>query len=227
MKKLLTLAMLLLTMSTTAFAANNDKDTLVVMRTNQGTGSFDIKYVPASGETRSVKFTVLDAYTRQPLQEKMENLDESDLQMQPNGRGLVRLLRNPGRVNLGAHEINEDGTFVIDGLPTTYIDEQTQQVKNYTYCLNAASSTYGYIAVPFYSSLENGNIECEVLFKSSWDNYDVNCDHRVNVSDVSELVNMILGITPTALVLGDVDKSMRINVSDISSLINHILGNEQ
>lgn len=226
MKKLLTLAMLLLTMSATAFAENNDKDTLVVMRTNQGTGSFDIKYVPATGETRSVKFTVLDAYTRQPLQEKMENLDESDLQMQPNGRGLVRLLRNPGRVNLGAHEINEDGTFVIDGLPTTYIDEQTQQVKNYTYCLNAASSTYGYIAVPFYSSLENGNIECEVLFKSSWYHYDVNCDRKVNVSDVAELVNMILGFVPKSLVLADVDKSGRINVSDVATLINHILGYE-
>ena len=156
----------------------------------------------------------------------MENLDESDLQMQPNGRGLVRLLRNPGRVNLGAHEINEDGTFEITDLATTYFDEQSQELKNYTYCLTAASSTYGYIAVPFYSSLENGNIECEILFKSSHNNYDVNCDKKVNVSDVAELVNMILGFTPKALVLADVDKSGRINVSDIATLINHILGYE-
>ena len=215
MKKLLVVALALM-LGAAGYAANYENDTLVVLRTSQGVGSFDIKHIPASGETRSIKFTLLDAYTRQPLQEKVENLDESDLEMQPNGRGLVRLLRNPGRVNMGAHEINEDGTFEIGDLDHTY-----------TYCLTVASSHYGYIAVPFYSSVENSNIECEVLFKSSWDNYDVNCDHRVNVSDVSELVNMILGITPTALVLGDVDKSMRINVSDISSLINHILGNEQ
>ena len=217
MKKLLVVALALM-LGAAGYAANYENDTLVVVRTSQGIGSFDIKHIPASGETRSIKFTLLDAYTRKPLQEKVEDLDESDLEMQPNGRGLVRLLRNPGRVNMGVHEIDEDGTFTVTDL---------EPGKGYTFCLTVASSHYGYIAVPFYSSVENSNIECEVLFKSSWDNYDVNCDHRVNVSDVSTLVNMILGVTPTALVLGDVDKSMRINVSDISSLINHILGNEQ
>ena len=210
-------------MGVTAFAADNDKDTLVVFRSNQGVGSFDIKYVPATGETRSIKLTLLDARTRQPIQEDVENLDESDLQAQPHGRGLVRLLRNPGRVNMGIHEINEDGTFVIDNLAPTYFDEETQQLKN-TYCITAASSTYGYIAVPFYSNVENGNIECEILFKSTWDIFDVNCDKHVNVSDVTTLVNMILGTIPKALVLGDVDKNNRINVSDVTALINHILG---
>lgn len=210
-------------MGVAAFAADNDKDTLVVFRSNQGVGSFDIKYVPATGETRSIKLTLLDARTRQPIQEDVENLDESDLQAQPHGRGLVRLLRNPGRVNMGIHEINEDGTFVIDNLAPTYFDEETQQLKN-TYCITAASSTYGYIAVPFYSNVENGNIECEILFKSTWDIFDVNCDKHVNVSDVTTLVNMILDTIPKALVLGDVDKNNRINVSDVTALINHILG---
>ena len=212
-----------LLMGVAAFAADNDKDTLVVFRSGQGVGSFDIKYVPATGETRSIKLTLLDARTRQPLQEDMENLDESDLQTQPHGRGLVRLLRNPGRVNMGIHEINEDGTFVIDDLAPTYFDEATQQFKN-TYCITAASSNYGYIAAPFYSSVENGNIECEILFKSTKDTFDVNCDNRVNVSDVTALVNMILGTIPKAMVLGDVDKNSRINVSDVTALVNHILG---
>ena len=222
MKKVLMMAVVLL-MGVAAFAADNDKDTLVVFRSGQGVGSFDIKYVPATGETRSIKLTLLDARTRQPLQEDMENLDESDLQTQPHGRGLVRLLRNPGRVNMGIHEINEDGTFVIDDLAPTYFDEATQQFKN-TYCITAASSNYGYIAAPFYSSVENGNIECEILFKSTKDTFDVNCDNRVNVSDVTALVNMILGTIPKAMVLGDVDKNSRINVSDVTALVNHILG---
>lgn len=222
MKKVLMMAVVLL-MGVAAFAADNDKDTLVVFRSGQGVGSFDIKYVPATGETRSIKLTLLDARTRQPLQEDMENLDESDLQAQPHGRGLVRLLRNPGRVNMGVHEINEDGTFVIDDLAPTYFDEATQQFKN-TYCITAASSNYGYIAAPFYSNVENGNIECEILFKSTKDTFDVNCDNRVNVSDVTALVNMILGTIPKAMVLGDVDKNSRINVSDVTALVNHILG---
>ena len=222
MKKLFILAMMLM-MGAAGYAADNDKDTLVVYRAGQGVGSFDIKYVPATSETRSIKLTLLDAYTRQPLQENMEDLDESDLQAQPHGRGLVRLLRNPGRVNMGIHEINEDGTFVIDDLAPTYYDEETQQFKN-TYCITAASSTYGYIAVPFYSNVENGNIECEVLFKSTKDLHDVNCDRRVNVTDVTALVNMILGLTPKAVVLGDVDKNGRVNVSDVTALVNHILG---
>jgi hypothetical protein len=224
MKKLFILAMMLM-MGAAGYAADNDKDTLVMFRSGQGVGSFDIKYVPATGETRSIKMRLLDAYTLQPLQEKMEDLDESDLQAQPHGRGLVRLLRNPGRVNLGAHEINEDGTFEVDGLEPTYFDEATQQLKN-TYCITAASSNYGYIAVPFYSNVENGNIECEILFKRTTDIFDVNCDRQVNVTDVTTLVNMILEVVPKRVVLGDVDKNGRVNVSDITALINHILGNE-
>ena len=212
MKRLLTLAMLL--MCVTAFAANNDKDTLVVFRSGQGIGSFEIKYIPTTEETRSIKMRLLDAYTRLPLQENLDSLDESDLVTQPNGRGLVRLLRNPGRVSLGIHEIDENGEF-----------EVTDLSPEYTYCITAASSNYGYIAVPFYSSVEPGNIECEILFKKTPISSDVNCDNRVNVSDVTELVNMILGVGHRAeLVLGDVNRSGKIDVSDVTALVNNILG---
>ena len=52
---------------------------------------------------------------------------------------------------------------------------------------------------------------------------DVNGDGRVNVSDVSELVNMILGIVPVDRVRADIDGNGRVNVSDVSSLVNIIM----
>ena len=53
---------------------------------------------------------------------------------------------------------------------------------------------------------------------------DVNGDGRVNVSDVSTLINMILGITPTDKTRADVNGDGRVNVSDVTALINIILG---
>ena len=53
---------------------------------------------------------------------------------------------------------------------------------------------------------------------------DVNADGRVNVSDVSALINMILGITPMDEERADVNGDGRVNVSDVSALINIILG---
>ena len=53
---------------------------------------------------------------------------------------------------------------------------------------------------------------------------DVNGDGRVNVSDVSALINMILGITLMDQTTGDVNGDGKVNVSDVSALINIILG---
>ena len=53
---------------------------------------------------------------------------------------------------------------------------------------------------------------------------DVNGDGKVNVSDVSALINMILGITPMDQTTSDVNGDGRVNVSDVSALINIILG---
>ena len=54
---------------------------------------------------------------------------------------------------------------------------------------------------------------------------DVNLDNLVNVSDVTALINMILGIIPVDKDYGDVNKDGSVNVSDITRLINIILGN--
>ena len=53
---------------------------------------------------------------------------------------------------------------------------------------------------------------------------DVNRDGRVNVSDVSTLINMILGVTEMDEAAADVNGDGRVNVSDVTALINIILG---
>ena len=55
-------------------------------------------------------------------------------------------------------------------------------------------------------------------------NGDVNGDGRVNVSDVSALINMILGLESMNQDLADVNGDGRVNVSDVTALINIILG---
>ena len=53
---------------------------------------------------------------------------------------------------------------------------------------------------------------------------DVNNDDRVNVSDVTALVNMILGVVPKDEARADINGDGRVNVSDVTALINIILG---
>ena len=53
---------------------------------------------------------------------------------------------------------------------------------------------------------------------------DVNGDGKVNVSDVTALINMILGVIPKDTTCGDVNGDGSINVSDVTALVNIILG---
>lgn len=53
---------------------------------------------------------------------------------------------------------------------------------------------------------------------------DVNRDGNVNVSDVTALINMILGTLATDEEVADVNGDGNINVSDVTVLINIILG---
>ena len=55
-------------------------------------------------------------------------------------------------------------------------------------------------------------------------NGDVNGDGKVNVSDVTTLINMILGVTPMNQSVADVNGDGKVNVSDVTALINIILG---
>ena len=53
---------------------------------------------------------------------------------------------------------------------------------------------------------------------------DVNGDGKVNVSDVTALINMILGTRPIDYDAADIMKDGKVNVSDVTALINIILG---
>ena len=53
---------------------------------------------------------------------------------------------------------------------------------------------------------------------------DVNGDGKVNVSDVTKLVNVILGIESVDAMIADVNGDGRVNVSDLATIINIILG---
>ncbi len=53
---------------------------------------------------------------------------------------------------------------------------------------------------------------------------DVNGDGKVNVSDVTALVNMILGVVPKDDERADLNGDGKVNVTDITALINIILG---
>ena len=52
----------------------------------------------------------------------------------------------------------------------------------------------------------------------------MNRDGKVNVSDVTALVNMILGVITKDEETADVNKDGKINVSDVTALVNIILG---
>ncbi len=53
---------------------------------------------------------------------------------------------------------------------------------------------------------------------------DVNADDKVNVSDVTYLINMILGAVPQDMEVADLNHDTKVNVSDVTYLINLILG---
>ena len=52
---------------------------------------------------------------------------------------------------------------------------------------------------------------------------DVNGDGTVDVSDVTALINMILGTTPADLKVADINADGILDVTDVTALINEIL----
>ena len=95
----------------------------------------------------------------------------------------------------------EDGTTYYARAKLAYIDEQNVQ----------RSTDYGDIISFTYKA--------EHPAKG-----DVNGDGNINVSDVTALVNMILGTITTDKVAADVNGDGKVNVSDVTALINIILG---
>ena len=85
-----------------------------------------------------------------------------------------------------------------------------------------AGATYGYRSYvkaggqTYYGSEEQ--------FTTEKPTGDVNGDSAVNVSDVTTLVNMILGVIPKDNTRADIDGNGTVNVSDVTALVNLILG---
>ena len=81
---------------------------------------------------------------------------------------------------------------------------------------NGVVSNYGYITVD--GNEWQGHVEIK---RSSIG--DVNGDGKVNVTDVTTLVNMILSVIPKNEERADVDGNGTVNVSDVTALVNIIL----
>jgi hypothetical protein len=84
-----------------------------------------------------------------------------------------------------------------------------------------------YFAVFFYYSVNSQITSTKtVVYELLGDGLkgDVNGDGKVNVSDVTELINMILGVTTMNQSRADINGNGQVNVSDVTALINIILG---
>ena len=106
---------------------------------------------------------------------------------------------------------------VIEGITTTYSDVTALQ----------HGGTFNYKVKARYvngTESEWSNIEQVTLTESTWLVGDVDRDGKVNVSDVTALVNMILGVVPMDQEVADVDGNGKVNVSDVTALVNIILG---
>lgn len=81
--------------------------------------------------------------------------------------------------------------------------------------------------VKAFVSLYKGKLQLypvEVVDPNAHATGDVDGNGTVNVSDVTALVNMILGVIPMDIEAGDVDGNGAVNVSDVTALVNIILG---
>ena len=102
-------------------------------------------------------------------------------------------------------------------------NEQTHQFDydtgNEVSPFSTIEPSYGYLTIN--TPQNHVNID---LFDGGTIPGDVNGDGKVNVSDVTALINMILGITPIDQTRADVNGDTKVNVSDVTALINIILG---
>ena len=102
-------------------------------------------------------------------------------------------------------------------LTSEVLGETIELKEGYTTAFKAAAGTYHVVvdlnAMTVVFTQEN------VLMKG-----DVNRDGKVNVSDVTALVNMILGVISKDEESADVNHDGKINVSDVTALVNIILG---
>ena len=96
-----------------------------------------------------------------------------------------------------------------------FIVDETGQIKLYdkfNVGINTAENTY----VEGFLTVYKGELE---LYPIPYNPYDVNRDSEVNISDVSAVIDTILGNGT----IGDVNKDGEVNISDINAVIDYIL----
>ena len=123
----------------------------------------------------------------------------------------------------GQEVINKEGWC-----ETPYGSNFTNTHESYTIPASAFHRGKNVVAVYMQQNWGGAYFDCELVATGATAGDfipgDVNGDGRVNVSDVSALINMILGITALDQTAGDVNGDGRVNVSDVTALINIILG---
>jgi len=117
-------------------------------------------------------------------------------------------------------------TIIVDkNWSTTAVTESTNMFAICSSLVGGAGTTYDDDHVDAaYAHIDGGPSNPGYLTSKSAQRGDVNGDGKVNVSDVTTLVNMILGIVPKDVVRGDLNGDGRVNVSDVTTLVNIILG---
>lgn len=96
-----------------------------------------------------------------------------------------------------------------------YIVDETGQIKLYdkfNVGINTAENTY----VEGFLTVYRGELE---LYPIPYNAFDVNRDVEVNISDISAVIDTILGNGT----IGDVNKDGEVNISDINAVIDYIL----
>ncbi len=124
----------------------------------------------------------------------------------------------------------------IDGNNNLTIDNATLRMSNGSISVgNNVELVDCYISKPAGGHIVGGSLcaagsnsyftgEIEILPGAGFIKGDVNGDGAVNVSDVTALVNMILGTLPKDEARADVNGDGVVNVSDVTALVNIILG---
>jgi hypothetical protein len=107
----------------------------------------------------------------------------------------------------------ESDTELTDEL----LDEAIELKAGYSTSFKAAAGTY-HVVVDL-NAMTVVFTKAEESLKG-----DINGDGKVNVTDVTTLVNMILGVVPKDEVRADINGDGKINVTDVTALINIILG---
>ncbi|MDO4512050.1 MAG: dockerin type I repeat-containing protein [Bacteroidales bacterium] len=186
-------------------------DATIIDRSGQGAGLFKFTYTPG-GEQCDIVLRVVDAATGKPVQEDINNIPD-EIALQPHGWAIARLTDwSTSKKDMA--EVDKDGYRYFLGVDASH-----------RYSVAVSSSTYGFLSVAYFympSADWKGTCNITVRFLAPG-TVDVNGDGLSNVSDVTAVINMILGTAETDPLLADVNGDKEVNVSDVTAIINKIL----